>query len=527
MTDDRSARDSRVLVLAPTSRDAALTRSLLAPSNIDVQTCQTFDELVVELRQGAAAVLVPEESLTPQGTFLLRIVIDAQPAWSDLPILILTRSGADSPALVEAVRTLGNVTLLERPVRVGTLVSSIRTAVRARERQYQIRGHLTDSIRTQQALKLADQRKDEFIATLGHELRNPLAPLATGLHLLKRPDGPIQPVIEVMERQVNHLIRLVDDLLEVSRITRGLIEVRSEPVDLSFVLRSAIETSRPAIESARHMLDVRLPEEPLALDGDSVRLTQVFANILTNAAKYTNTGGRIWLTVEHDDHDVTVSIRDNGIGIPTGHLATVFDMFTQVDRSSRRTQGGLGIGLTLVRSLVETHGGSVEARSDGPGLGSEFIVRLPLAHMAPVRRVSAPAPSMLSGRVLIVDDNSDAADTLAMLLAQLGAPAFAVHSGAAALAALDSFRPDAVLLDIGMPGMDGYQLARSIRAHPRHHHTLLIALTGWGQEQDQERSRAAGFDYHLIKPPDLERLRELLESNRPIEGSGQSPSPVH
>jgi signal transduction histidine kinase/CheY-like chemotaxis protein len=508
---DRPLHDARVLILAPTSRDAALTRTMLTSSNIVVQVCHEFDELVAELRDGAASILLPEELLTPAHSTVLRDIIDAQPPWSDLPILVLARAGADSPVLTNAVRTLGNVTLLERPVRVGTLVTAIRTAVRARERQYQIRGHLIETERAEEALRLADQRKDEFIATLGHELRNPLAPLVTGLHLLKYPGVRTETIVGVMERQVNHLIRLVDDLLEVSRITRGLIDVRHDPVDLSSIVQSAIETSRPALLSARHTLEVNLPAEPFTVSGDTVRLTQVFANILTNAAKYTNTGGLIRLDVTRDGPDVVVSVRDNGIGIAPEHLASVFDMFTQVDRASRRTQGGLGIGLTLVRSLVELHGGRVEARSDGVGAGSEFIVRLPLAAGAPARAETAVTPQQLPARrVLIVDDNRDAADMLAALLTRLGSTVHTVHAGGAALSALESFRPEVILLDIGMPGMDGFEVARCVRADPRYRETLLIALTGWGQEQDLQRSRAAGFDHHLIKPPDIDRLRELL-----------------
>ena len=508
----RSAVDRRVLVLAPTSRDAQLTETLLASSGIDVRTCPTFEELLSELNLGAAVILLHEEALTPNNNALLKDFIDLQLPWSDLPILVLTQSGADSAVVAQVIQTLGNVTLLERPIRVRTLVSAIRAAVRARERQYQIRSYLVDTILAEKALRLADQRKDEFIATLGHELRNPLAPLLTGLHLLKGLDGPTDPVVAIMERQVNHLIRLVDDLLEVSRITRGLIEVRYDRVDLSFVLRSAIETSRPALQAAKHTFEVALPPTPLAIMGDSVRLTQVFANILTNAAKYTNPGGQIRLAVTHDRQQVAISVRDNGIGIPPGHLSSVFEMFTQVDRSSRRTQGGLGIGLTLVRSLVEMHGGKVEARSEGPGCGSEFVVWLPLAIGAPARPEPRPAPgTMPHRRVLIVDDNRDAADMLGALLTQMGSTIQAVHAGEAALAALESFQPEAVLLDIGMPGMDGYEVARSIRGNPKFGHILLIALTGWGQEQDQQRSRAAGFDHHFIKPLDLDRLREVLQ----------------
>jgi CheY-like chemotaxis protein len=304
----------------------------------------------------------------------------------------------------------------------------------------------------------------------------------------------------------------VDDLLEVSRITTGLIDVRREPLDLAFIIRSAVETSRPAIETGRHELSLELPHEPLTVSGDPVRLTQVFANILTNAAKYTNPGGRITVTMDRDEGCARIAVRDNGIGIPPDRLAAVFDMFTQVDRSNRRLQGGLGIGLTLVRSLVEMHGGHVFAKSDGPGTGSEFIVELPvLPGGAEAATASEPLSAQVPPRrILLVDDNVDAAETLGLLLSALGATISVAHTGSAALASLDIFEPDTVLLDIGMPEMDGYEVARAIRRRPRHADILLIALTGWGQQDDQRRSRAAGFDHHLVKPPNLEKLRELL-----------------
>jgi len=509
-----AAYDVRVLVLAPTSRDAALTQSLLSDAGITVETCSSFDLLVAEVAQGAASVLLAEEALTPRNIAAFAECLEGQPNWSDLPVLVLTRPGASSMALTEAVRVLGNVTLLERPVRAGTLVSAIRTAVRARVRQYQIRGHLTDAARASHALRLADQRKHEFLATLGHELRNPLAPLVTGLQLLRASatsDPSTAKVIAVMDRQIAHLTRLVDDLLEVSRITRGLVDVRHEPVDLAVVIKSAIETARPAVESARHELTVDVPAETITISGDLVRLTQVFANILTNAAKYTNPGGHINLTAASDDDQARVVIRDDGIGIPPEHISSIFDMFTQVDRSSRRTQGGLGIGLTLVRSLVTMHGGRVEARSPGPGLGSEFVVELPLSkHVSPAatRSMAGPLPAR---RILVVDDNRDVADMLGTLLEELGATVRCVHTGADALAALDSFDPEVVLLDIGMPAMDGYEVARRIRSDPGHRDVLIIALSGWGQEQDHERSSAAGCDHHLIKPLNLDKLRQLLQ----------------
>ena len=514
---DTAARDGRVLVLAPTRTDASNTEALLSKAGIPIEICATFDALVHALELGAAAILIAEEALSPANTPVLGGILSAQASWSDLPILVLARRGADSARLGQAVRTLGNVTLLERPVRVATLLSAVRTAIRARERQYQTRGHLEDRSRAEESLRIADQRKDEFLATLGHELRNPLAPLQTGLQLLKLAgleDAVSLRVTAVMERQISHLIRLVDDLLEVSRITRGTIDVQREPLDLAFIVRSAIDNSRPVVEAARHELTVDVPAEPITISGDAVRLTQVFANLLTNAAKYTNSGGHIWLTVRRAGDRAIVSVRDNGIGMPPAQIASVFDMFTQIDRSNRRTQGGLGIGLTLVRSLVTMHGGRVEARSAGLGAGSEFVVELPLLVGRRAKVDSKEPPRKFPPRrILVVDDNCDAAETLGDLLAALGATVAIAQSGRAALDLLGSFNPDAVLLDIGMPDMDGYEVSRRIRATAQHGDVLLIALTGWGQEHDTRRSRAAGFDHHLVKPPDIAKLHDLLTSD--------------
>ena len=514
---EATSLDTRVLFLAPTATDGASTQALLSKAGIRLEICSTFDGLVSELTRGSAAMIVPEEAISFAHTTTLHEVLANQPAWSDLPVLVLTRPGADSAELSEAVRTLGNVTLLERPLRIATLLSAVRTAVRARERQYQIRGHLEERARHEESLRVADQRKDEFLATLGHELRNPLAPLVTGLQLLKTTglhDSAATQVAGIMERQISHLIRLVDDLLELSRITRGVIDVQRAPLDLALVVRSAIDTTRPAFAAAGHELTVDMPvDEAITVSGDAVRLTQVFANLLTNAAKYTDAGGHIWLTVHTEGAVAVVSIRDNGIGIAPVHLRSVFDMFTQVDRSNRRTQGGLGIGLTLVRSIVGMHGGRVEARSDGPGLGSEFVVQLPmLAKPRVAMESTAPLQPFPPRRILVVDDNRDAAETLGALLDALGATVSVVHSGEAALGMLDAFAPDTVLLDIGMPEIDGYEVSRRIRTSTNHATVLLIALTGWGQEQDQKRSRAAGFDHHLVKPVDIEKLRTLLTS---------------
>ena len=507
-------RDLRFLVMAPAARDNEITKELLNGAGIEAETFSDIESLLRALGEGAAAVLIAEEHLSGESKAPLSRYLSQQPPWSDVPILILTRPGADSPDSAEAWRTLGNVTLLERPTRVTTLVSAAQTAIRARTRQYQIRGHLTDRLKNEQALRSADRRKDEFLATLGHELRNPLAPISNSLEILKLSGAFDNPrtvqACAVMERQVHHLNRLVDDLLEVSRITRGIIEVKKEPLDLNAILRAAIETSRPVLDNLRHQLTEDLTPETVGVAGDPVRLTQVFANLLNNAAKYTNHGGHITVQTRRVDGDAWVSIKDDGIGIAPAVLPQVFDMFMQVDRSTRRAQGGLGIGLTLVKSLVGMHGGSVEARSEGPGLGSEFIVRLPLldAEAKPeTPRTMEPLPRR---RILIVDDSRDGGESMTVLLRVLGAEVELVHSGRAALQSVEQSRPDVVLLDIGMPGMDGYEVARRIRANSANRGIMLIALTGWGQEEDRQRSAAAGFNHHLVKPADIDQLRQLL-----------------
>jgi CheY-like chemotaxis protein len=380
----------------------------------------------------------------------------------------------------------------------------------------------------EEALREADRRKDEFLATLAHELRNPLAPVRNSLHILRLAgaDAAAQKqIVDMMERQVNHMVRLVDDLLEVSRITRGKIDLRKEVVDVAAVVRSAVETAGPVVEGAGHQLAISLPPEPVLLEADPVRLAQVVVNLLNNAAKYTEAGGQIWLTARREAGQVALSVRDTGTGIPAEMLPRVFDMFTQVDRTLGRAQGGLGIGLALVRSLVQMHGGSVEARSDGPGRGSEFTVRLPLAR-SDVRRASendgvAKSSAALAGRrILVVDDNRDAADSLAMLLRFMGAEVLTAYDGPSALEVVRVHRPAVVFLDLGMPGMDGYAVAAQVRREPQYQDVTLIALTGWGQEEDRRRSREAGFDDHLTKPPDIGALEQLL-SPLSVEGQGQ------
>ena len=374
-----------------------------------------------------------------------------------------------------------------------------------------------ESIASQSALlHEADRAKDEFLATLAHELRNPLAPLRNSVHLLRmRPaaDETTVRIHEMMARQVDHLVRLVDDLLEISRVTRGDFALRTERVDLATVIRNALETCEPIVRVRRHQLRMTLPAEPLWVDADPVRLAQVVANLLDNAAKYTPPGGNIELAAGVEDGSAVVRVRDDGMGIAPDAVHRVFEMFNRGGRAELQGDGGLGIGLALARRLAQMHGATLDVASDGVGRGSVFTLRHPLAGAAAVASAvqpTRPAPDLKALRVLVVDDNRDAADSLGMLLEQLGAHVRIVHNGIEAIEAYSTFQPSAVLLDIGMPGMDGYEVARKITTLDRGRRAPLIAVTGWGQQQDRERAAAAGFDHHIVKPADIDVLKDLL-----------------
>jgi signal transduction histidine kinase/ActR/RegA family two-component response regulator len=380
--------------------------------------------------------------------------------------------------------------------------------------------------RLNERLVEADRRKDEFLAMLAHELRNPLAPLRNAAHLLQQP-GLDRPAVErtgaMMGRQVQQLGRLVDDLLDLSRIARGKMELRKERVDLGQIARRAVETCRPLVEARRHELAVSLSPAPVRLFADPTRLEQVLTNLLTNAVRYTPEGGHIWLTAAAEGGEAVVRVRDTGIGIPPEMLSRIFGLFSQVGRAEERAGGGLGIGLSLVKGLTEMHGGTVEARSAGPGQGSEFVLRWPLPTEGAGEGVPAapagPPATERAVRVLLVDDSVDAAESLAMLLRLWGHEAVIAHDGPAALRLVEQQRPEVALLDIGLPGMDGYELARQLRRRPGFERVALVALTGWGQEGDRRRSQEAGFDHHLVKPVELSALRELLAQAQPQERS--------
>jgi signal transduction histidine kinase len=366
------------------------------------------------------------------------------------------------------------------------------------------------------ALREANRRKDEFLAMLAHELRNPLAPIINSLHLLRTDDtgARFHHARNIIERQVGQLTRLVDDLLEVSRITTGRVRLEHAILDVRLVVERAVETTRPLIERKKHKLAVSLPPEPVWLYADATRLEQVVVNLLNNAAKYTDDGGGIWLTVVQQADQMVLSLRDTGVGIAAELLPRIFDLFTQADRSLDRSQGGLGIGLSLVQKLVEMHRGTVEAKSPGLGLGSEFVVRFPVqSSTTPPACPSTLEPTVkptTARRVLVVDDNVDAADSLAELLALAGQTVWTAHTGPAALAAAKDNLPDVVLLDIGLPGLDGFEVARRLRADPTHTGVFLIAMTGYGRDTDLQRSVEAGFDHHLVKPVDPTKVLTLL-----------------
>jgi two-component system CheB/CheR fusion protein len=391
----------------------------------------------------------------------------------------------------------------------GTPLRMIGVAIEVTDRR-----HLEDQLR-ERAVQLADadRRKDEFLAMLAHELRNPLAPLSNALHLLRLGGVERDRFLEMADRQVRLLARLVDDLLDVSRITQGKIALRKEPVLVEDVIAQAVESARVEIDSRAQSLTVSLPPRPLQIEADPARLAQVFANLLSNAAKYTPPGGSVWLTAESVGAEIVVRVRDTGVGLTPELVPQIFDLFVQADVSLERARGGLGIGLTIVRRLVEMHGGRVEAHSAGPGLGSEFMVHLPCSPATVSEREPRTATASMPARrlkVLIVEDNRDAAETLASILKLWGHTVETAFEGTGALEVAERFEPDVIVSDLGLPGMDGFDLARQLRRQPAFGRVVLVAMSGYGREEDKRRALEAGFDHHLVKPPDLTVLSELF-----------------
>lgn len=486
--------EKRVLVLVAGPRELEVTLQVLAGDGLEGVACRTADEMVERMREGAATALIAEEVLRPASTVLLGRWLAEQPPWSDFPIIVF--SIGDKPALTVSDK-LGNVIYLERPVRTRSMLAAVRGALRIRARQYEAR--------------LAIESRDAFLAMLAHELRNPLSAISLAGRLLAgRNPGPSKE-LEIISRQTAQLTRLVDDLLDVARVTHGKINLAREAVPLNEVARSSFETLQHRVYPHLSAFELSLaPEEP-CVEGDRQRLEQVIGNLLTNAIKYTPPGGKVALRIRNEHRNGTseavIEVTDSGVGIAPGMLSRVFEPFAQVDTSLDRAQGGLGLGLALVQGIVQLHGGSVEARSKGPGLGSSFFVRLPARSMAPVPAATEAAES---GRrkLVVVDDNPDIRELLTALLEQAGHDVSTADDGPSGLERILTTSPDMAFVDIGLPGFDGFELARRARAAGSR--VRLVAITGYGRAEDTHESRSAGFDTHLIKPVSDNQLRRVL-----------------
>jgi len=505
------ANDYRVLILPPTRRDGEATRKALERAGIACEVCSSASALAAEMSAGVGALLLTDAVATQPAMQKLLSTLARQPPWSDTPTILLSATDGQSAATTRLLASLTNVTILDRPTSIRTLVSAVLAAIRGRARQYQIRDQLGALLQAEETLRNADRRKDEFLAMLAHELRNPLAPIRTASELLARmlpPDPRTQAGVDIIKRQVTHLTRLVDDLLDVSRITQGRIQLQRQPLELSTIISQAMESVEPLLREKRHKVIVASSFQPLYVDGDSARLVQCVANLLTNAAKYTDPSGEVRVELRSEQSSAVISVADNGVGIAKELLPRIFELFVQSDRSLDRSEGGLGIGLSVVQRLVEMHDGQVTAASAGPGRGSTFEIRLPLIALPAATKTTHRARNVAPKRVLVVDDNRDAATSLAEFLRLDGHESLAVYGGKEALAAVTSFKPDVVLLDIGLPELDGYEVAQRLRASGST--VRLIALTGYGQAEDVQRTRAAGFDAHLVKPVDFAALERAV-----------------
>ena len=501
----------KVVVVTPNEADRAGAESIFADQRLDTFACSALCELApLELADIGCVVLV-EEALAEPEVDAFRASLQAQPPWSDLPILLVAARDSSLSAVVEGLfPDSGNVTVLQRPLHPVSLVSAVNVALRSRQRQLQVRDLL--------ALRDRDVRqRDEFLAMLAHELRNPLAPIRNAVYLLGTLpfDDPLYLKCRAMiEKQSRHVTRMVDDLLDVSRLELGKVELRMQRIDLNESMAAAVDACAPLTHSHRHVVSLRRSPRPLAVRADPVRLEQIIGNLIVNAAKFTPDGGAIEVVANTVEGDAVVEVIDNGVGIKREMLESIFGLFTQETVTLARSQGGLGIGLTLVRRLVELHGGTVRAYSEGLGSGARFEVRLPLDARLADREapIAHTADAGRSKRILVVEDGADTRESLAMLMATWKHVVIFSANGPEGVDRARELRPDVALIDIGLPGFDGYEIARRIRGEGSAwaRGVRLIALTGYGQATDRARALEAGFDVHLLKPVDPARLRELI-----------------
>ena len=516
-----TARSRRLVLIvddSPEDREA-IRRYLKKDKEVDYQFLERsagLDGLEACRESGADCLLLDYDLPDLNGLQFLDRLTDGT-GDPPLPVVMLTGRGGESVA-VEALKRGAQDYLVKGSYSPEGLRKTVEDAIERVAIRREVARQRRELERLYEEARESDRRKDEFLAMLAHELRNPLAPILNAVQVLKF-RGDDRPTLDRMcgmiDQQLHHLCRLVDDLLDVSRITRGKIHLRTEVVDLGFMVDRAVENSRAEIEARRQSLTLRVPDRPVRIEADPTRVDQVVLNLLSNASKYTDPGGAIAVAVALDGEEVAVSVEDNGIGIAPEMLPRVFDLFTQVDGSLDRSRGGLGIGLTLVKRLVEMHGGRVEARSGGLGRGSTFTVRFPVAWAAAEvesARPPGPDPARVGPlRILIVDDNVHAAESLAIVVQLWNHDAQVANSGLDALAIADEYRPDLVLLDIGLPGMDGYSVARSLKSRPGFADVRLVAMTGYGREEDLRRSELEGFDRHLVKPIDFDVLESILQ----------------
>jgi signal transduction histidine kinase len=502
---------SEALVVTTQAADADLVRSILREGGVSTRVCGSVKELCARIAQGAGCVVIVEEALRDEEMPALRESLDAQPAWSDIPLVLLAGEDTELRSMVErAFPNSGNITLLTRPLNPLTLLSAVEVGLRARHRQVQVRDLLSQR-------EEAVRQRDEFVAMLAHELRNPLAPMRNAVYLQKTlADGNelFAKTRDIIERQIVHLSRIVDDLLDVARLERGKVRLQIQRLDLNDAVTAAVESCLPITQAAGHAVEVDLSPQPLPLDADAVRIEQLLANFITNAAKFTPRGGRIQVRTRRDGPNAEVAVHDTGIGIRPDRIDAMFNPFTQGDQTLARSAGGLGIGLTVARRIAHLHAGEVSARSAGPGKGTTFFARFPLAPGAEAGKkvVRAKAASPCPKRVLVVDDNADIRDSLGTMLRLWGHDVSVAATGEKAVELALHDHPDVALVDIGLPGISGYEVAREIRrVSPEWNSSIkLVAITGYGQPSDREQALASGFDRHMMKPVDPAQLERVF-----------------
>ncbi|HWW62230.1 MAG TPA: hybrid sensor histidine kinase/response regulator [Thermoanaerobaculia bacterium] len=497
----------RVIILAPIGRDAELMCTHLEKGGMTCFACKDMDEVCRALEEGAGVLLVTEEVLTRETTRALAKTLVQQPAWSEIPIIILT----GLPALEARQRSfheLGrrtNVTLVDRPVRIQSLISAAQSALNTRLRQYEIRDLME---------KLQDRvhERDRFLAILGHELRNPLGAILLASQMLDDDDRLDGEHARLIERQSRHLTRIVNDLLDLSRVVSGKIVLKPQIIDLGRLLEQSLETLQESARSHGVAIHLRMPPEPLIVKADPVRADQIITNVLTNAIKYTPEGGQVVVTLARDGEQAAIYVKDDGVGIAEDRIDTIFELFAQAENAIGRAQGGMGIGLALVRNLIELHGGTIDAKSDGIGKGSEFVIRLPISSEAltATEKRSARATRLEPARhIVIVEDNTDVRELLRLKLRRLGHTVDAFGDGISGVSGIVTSKPHMALIDIGLPRLDGYQVASQVRSQLGGD-VVLIAVSGFGQPEDKRKALEAGFDDHLTKPADVQDIESLL-----------------